>query len=67
MMDLALHYFQVIFLHAVKSNNMGRWLSPPKKGMLWIFIALKNLSPWPDYYLRTLGPMASTLTITPLR
>jgi hypothetical protein len=39
----------------------------PKKGMLQIFIAYKNLAPWPDLNLQTLGPMASMLTITPLR
>jgi hypothetical protein len=36
-----------------------------KQGMLQIFIALKNRSPWLGLNPRTLGPMASTLTITP--
>jgi hypothetical protein len=35
--------------------------------VLRIFIALKNPSPWPGLNPRTLGPMANTLTITPLR
>jgi hypothetical protein len=34
------------------------------ENVLRIFIALKNPSPLPGLSLRTLGPMASTLTIT---
>jgi hypothetical protein len=38
-----------------------------KEGVLWIFITLKNPSPWPCLNPQTLGPVASTLTTTPLR
>jgi hypothetical protein len=31
-----------------------------KEGVLWIFIALKNPSPWPGLNPQTLGPVAST-------
>jgi hypothetical protein len=41
--------------------------SPPNEGVLRIFISLKNPSPWPGLNLQTLGPMASTVTITPPR
>jgi hypothetical protein len=41
--------------------------SPLKKDVLQIFIAIKNSSPWPGFNLRTLGPVACTLTITPPR
>jgi hypothetical protein len=41
--------------------------SPPKEGVLRIFVALKNPSPWLGFNPRTLGPMANTLTITPPR
>jgi hypothetical protein len=41
--------------------------SHPKEGVLHIFIALKNPSPWPGSNLWPLGPVASTLTITPPR
>jgi hypothetical protein len=34
-------------LHAVKSYNMGSgFTSHLKEGVLWIFIALENPSPW---------------------
>jgi hypothetical protein len=38
--------------------------SHPKEGVLWIF---KNLSPRPGLKPQPLGPVASTLTATPLR
>jgi hypothetical protein len=38
-----------------------------KKGVLRIFIALKNPSPWPASNPQPLGPVASTLTTTPPR
>jgi hypothetical protein len=62
-------YLQVNFLHAIKSYNMGPLaLFPPLKvGVLWIFIALKNLSPRLSLNPQNLGPMASILTITPQR
>jgi hypothetical protein len=39
----------------------------PLKGVLWIFIALKNPSTHLGFNSQTLGLMSSTLTITPLR
>jgi hypothetical protein len=38
-----------------------------KEGVLQIFIALKNPSPWPGSNPRPLGPGASTLTTAPPR
>jgi hypothetical protein len=38
-----------------------------KEGALRIFIALKNPSSWPGSNSQPLGPVASTLTITPPR
>jgi hypothetical protein len=38
--------------------------SHPKVGVLRIFIALKNPSPWPGLNPRPLSPVASTLTVT---
>jgi hypothetical protein len=35
-----------------------------KEGVLRIFIALKNTSPWPGSNPQTLGSVASTLTTT---
>jgi hypothetical protein len=39
--------------------------SHPKEGVLRIFIALKNPSPWPGSNPQLLGPVTSTLTTTP--
>jgi hypothetical protein len=41
--------------------------SPPKEGVPRIFISPKNPSSRPGFNPRTLGPMASTLTISPPR
>jgi hypothetical protein len=41
--------------------------SPPKEGILWILIAIKNPSSWLGLNPQTLGQMASMLTITPPR
>jgi hypothetical protein len=38
-----------------------------QEGVLRIFIALKNPSPWPGSNTQPLGPVASTLTTTPPR
>jgi hypothetical protein len=38
-----------------------------KEDVLRIFIALKNLSPWPGSNPQHLSPVASTLTTTPPR
>jgi hypothetical protein len=42
------------------------FISPQKDGVLLIFITLENPLSWLDLNLQTLGPMPSTLTITPL-
>jgi hypothetical protein len=41
--------------------------SPPKKGVLRIFVALQAPSPLPGWNQRTVGPIASKLGITPPR
>jgi hypothetical protein len=48
-------------------NGTFGFTSHLREGVLWIFIALKNPSPWPGLNPRPLGPVASTLTTTPLR
>jgi hypothetical protein len=67
---------RIIFVHTCKWfltclkilwNGADGFTSPPKEGVLRIFIALKNQSPRPGLNPRTLGPVASTLTITPPR
>jgi hypothetical protein len=51
-----------VLLHAVKSYDMGPPALLPirKEGMLRIFIALKNPSPWPGSNTQSLDPVAST-------
>jgi hypothetical protein len=46
-----------VLLHAVTSYDMGlsRFTSHPKEGVLRIFIALKNPSPWPSFEPATFG------------
>jgi hypothetical protein len=57
-----------ILLHSVKSYDRGPpALLPIRKGVLRIFIALKNLSPWQKSNPQPLCPVASTLTTTPPR
>jgi hypothetical protein len=52
----------------IMPQNLTTWdlrlYFPSEEGVLWIFIALKNPFPWPGSKLRTLGPVASTLTTT---
>jgi hypothetical protein len=62
-------YFEVIFLHAVKSNDMDLMALLPfwRKLVLWIFIALKSPSPQLGLNPWTSGPVATALTITLLR
>jgi hypothetical protein len=62
-------HLQVIFFTCRQSYDMGprTSLPLPKEGVPRIFITLKNLSPRPGLKPRALGPMASTLTITPPR
>jgi hypothetical protein len=56
-----------VLLHVVKSYVMvpPALLPIRKSGVLRIFIALKNPSPWPGSNPQTLGPVTSTLTTTP--
>jgi hypothetical protein len=46
-----------VLLHTVKSYDMGpsRFTYHQKEGVLRIFIALKNPSPWPGFEPATLG------------
>jgi hypothetical protein len=55
-------------LHAVKSYDMGppALLPLQRKACCGFSVTLKNPSPWPGLNPRTLGPMASTVPITPL-
>jgi hypothetical protein len=48
-------------------HGTSGFTSHPKEGVLRIFIALKNPSLCPGLNARPLGPVASTLTTTPLR
>jgi hypothetical protein len=48
----------------VLRHETSGFTSHQKEGVLQIFIALKNPSPWPGSNLRPLGPVASTLTNT---
>jgi hypothetical protein len=59
-------FSKVIFLHAV-CCDLGPTASLPKKGVLQIFIAVEILSGRPGLNPRTLGPVISMITITPLR
>jgi hypothetical protein len=56
-----------VLLHASNSYDMGPPALLPirKEGVLRIFVALKNPSPWPGSNPQPLGPVASTLTTTP--
>jgi hypothetical protein len=65
---ISLFIIQSDFLHATKSyDGADGFSSPLNEDVLWIFIALKNLSTLPGLNRRILCPMASTLTITPMR
>jgi hypothetical protein len=61
-------YFEVFFAcRKILRHRADGFTSPPKKGVLLIFIALKNPLPWPSLNSRTFGKMAGTLTVTPPR
>jgi hypothetical protein len=47
--------------HKILRQGTSGFTSPPNKGLLWIFIALKNPSPRQGFKPRTLDQMASTL------
>jgi hypothetical protein len=53
--------------HKILWHGTSCFTSNPKDGVLQIFIALKNPSPWSGSNLQPLGPVASTLTTTPTR
>jgi hypothetical protein len=48
-------------------HGTSGFISYPKEGVLRIFIALKNTSPWLGLNSQTLSSVASTLTTTPPR
>jgi hypothetical protein len=61
-------YLQVIFTCCkILQHRATGFTSPQKKGMLQISIIFKNPLPRPSLNPRTLGLIASMLTITPLR
>jgi hypothetical protein len=61
-------YLQVIFTYReILRHGTSGFTYPRKEGVLRIFIVLQNPSPRPGLNPRILGPIASTLTITPLR
>jgi hypothetical protein len=51
----------------ISRHGTSGFTSNMKEGVLWTFIALKYLSPWPGSNLQPLGPVASTLTSKPPR
>jgi hypothetical protein len=66
--DVFCSYLQGIF--AARKNLRHRtdgFTFHPQEGVMQIYIALRNPSPWPGMNPRTLGLMASTLTIAPPR
>jgi hypothetical protein len=65
--SIFVHKFQVICFTCRKILRHGAdgFTFPSKEDVLQISIILKNPSPRPGLNPRTLGPMASTLTITP--
>jgi hypothetical protein len=72
MMNLALQSTLLIpinFFTCCKILRHGAYgfTSPPKEGMLRISVTLKNPLTWLGFNLPTLGPIASTLTIIPVR
>jgi hypothetical protein len=46
-------------------HGISGFTSHPKRGVMRIFIALKNPSPWPGSNPRPLVPVATTLITTP--
>jgi hypothetical protein len=56
-----------ITCHQILRYGDSGFASHSNEGVLWNFIALKNPSPWPGLNPRPLGPVASTLAITPQR
>jgi hypothetical protein len=63
---LFIHAYYFFASHKILHGTDG-FTSRPKEGVLRIFITLQNPSPRSGLNSRTLGPIASTLTITPPR
>jgi hypothetical protein len=61
------HFKRSLTRCKVLRHGTSGFTSHPKEGVLWIFIALKNPSPWPGSNPQPLGLVASTLTTTPPR
>jgi hypothetical protein len=60
--------FKITFTYRKILQHGASGFTPhPKKGVLRIFISLKNPSPWLDSNPQPLSPVASTLTTTPPR
>jgi hypothetical protein len=51
----------------ISRHGSSGFTSPSKEVVLWIFITLKNPSPWLGLNPRPLGPVTSTLTTAPSR
>jgi hypothetical protein len=70
MINLALqsifvHTSQVTFTFCkILRYGASSFTSAQKEGVLQVFVTLQSPSPRPDLNPQTLGPMASTLTIT---
>jgi hypothetical protein len=56
------YYVRFLACRRILRHGASGFTSHPKKGVLRIFIALKNLSSRSDLKPRPLGPVASTLT-----
>jgi hypothetical protein len=61
------HLQVIMTCHKIFWHGASRYTFHPKEGVLHIFITLKNPSPWLGLNPQTLGPVARTPTITPLR
>jgi hypothetical protein len=66
--SISVHTWKGFFMcHKIVRHGTSGSTSPPKEGVLQMFITLKNPSPRPGLNPWTLGPVASTLTTTPPR
>jgi hypothetical protein len=55
----------ILTCRKILRRGASGFASRSKEGVLRIFIAVKNPSPWPGVNPRLLGSVASTLTSTP--
>jgi hypothetical protein len=62
-----LFIFASDFFRKILRHGASGFTYPPKEGVLWIFIDLKNPSPRQSLNPQTIDPVTSTLTITPPR